>query len=83
MIKLGIIVRDKITNFEGIVTGHADYLTGCDQYLVQPPVSKDGVFIEGRWIDEGRLEVVTPNTVIEKEDVSGEKNGADINAPIK
>lgn len=32
MIILGRKVRDKVTGFEGIVTGRATYLTGCDQY---------------------------------------------------
>ncbi len=29
-----VIVKDKITGFSGKVTGHADYITGCDQFLV-------------------------------------------------
>ncbi len=55
-IPLGRRVRDRITKFEGIVTGRAEYLTGCRQYAVQ------GVASEGReapsgWFDESRLEV--------------------------
>lgn len=59
--KLGDKVRDVITGFEGIVTGHAEYVTGCDQYLLQPQIkaeAKDATFPEPRWFDENRLSVV-------------------------
>lgn len=72
-------VRDKITGFEGMVTGHSDYITGCDQYLVQPPV-KETEFKEPRWFDANRLEVVEETPALK---VTGEENGADIPAPAK
>ncbi len=50
--KMGEVVEDKITGFSGIVTGHVKYVTGCIQYLVQPPVTKDGSWREPMWIDE-------------------------------
>lgn len=56
MISNGDKVKDKVTGFEGTVTGVAEYLTGCRQVLIQPPV-KDGEFKDGRWMDDGRLEV--------------------------
>ena len=40
----GQLAQDKITGFTGMVTGHSDYMTGCDQYLLQPPCKKK-VFI--------------------------------------
>ena len=42
--ELGQKVKDSITGFAGIVTGRAEYITGCHQILVQPPVknAKDG-----------------------------------------
>lgn len=78
--ELGVKVKDKITAFEGLATGKASYITGCDQYLVQPP-SKDGEFKEGRWIDEGRLEVIGDG--ISPELVKAEENGCDVSAPAK
>lgn len=78
--ELGNKAKDVITGFEGIVTAKASYLTGCDQYLLQPEL-KEGNFIEPRWFDEGRLEdlggFITPEMVL------AEKNGADMPAPIK
>jgi hypothetical protein len=82
IIKLGVRAKDKITGFEGIVTGKASYLTGCDQYSLQPEAKADGSdFKEGRWFDVGRLVVV--NNGILPEDVQSDKNGADFSAPIK
>lgn len=52
MIELGLKARDKITGFEGVITGRAQYLTGCDQYVLVPPV-KDGQVQKSEWFDEG------------------------------
>jgi hypothetical protein len=69
----GLKVRDKITGLEGIVTGYCDYITGCNQYLVQPPV-KDGDYKDSHWIDEGRLDAVgTGVTGIEQTDTGADK----------
>jgi hypothetical protein len=75
-------VKDKVTGFAGIVTGHSDYITGCDQYLVQPP-AKDGEWKEGKWFDEGRLEVVSTHESLKPADLQAEENGADMPAPMK
>ena len=75
-----IIARDKITGFKGMVIGHADYSTGCDQYLLAPPVDEKGNWVESRWFDEGRLEIVEEEKPI---NVKAEKNGCDIPAPTK
>lgn len=78
--KLGIEAKDKITGFRGFITGHAEYLTGCDQYIVQPPVMP-GEYIEGHWFDEGRLEMI--REAFTPDDVKADKNGCDYSAPIK
>lgn len=56
MIELGKKARDRITGFEGVITGRAQYLTGCDQYVLTPSV-KDGSYQASQWFDEGRLEI--------------------------
>lgn len=53
----GDLVRDRVTGFEGVVTGFTTFITGCDQYLVNPPV-KDGSYQDGKWLDDVRLELV-------------------------
>ncbi len=77
MIKLGSFVEDRITTFAGVVTGRAEYITGCNQYLVTPKNSDK----EGRWIDEQRLGVRPDIEPITIDNSNG--NGADLPAPIK
>lgn len=56
---LGRTMKDRITGFTGVVTGHVNYLTGCSQVLVQPPgVNSDGNVVESRWFDIQRCEVL-------------------------
>lgn len=62
MFTFGVEVKDRITGFAGVVTGKASYITGCDQFLVQPPCSvsqlKEGKKPDGVWFDDVRLEKV-------------------------
>lgn len=59
MIKLGKEAQDKITGFKGIITGRAEYLTGCNQYILTPKVKKGSASpAEGAWFDEGSLEII-------------------------
>lgn len=55
MLNLRDRVKDQITGFSGVVTGRCEYITGCTQLLVQPPVKDNGDFVESRWVDEDRL----------------------------
>jgi hypothetical protein len=55
---LGSTMRDTITGFAGAVTGRAEYITGCNQVLLQPKVKDDGSLNESAWFDEQRLEPV-------------------------
>lgn len=56
--ELGQQVKDKLTGFEGFVTGRCDYMTGCKQYLVTPKVRKGKTheYPSGSWLDEDRLQ---------------------------
>ncbi len=71
-VTLGNVGRDKITGFQGTITGRAEYLYGCAQFVLVPPV-KDGTIQAGEWFDEGRIEFV--GTGINPADVRVEKNG--------
>jgi hypothetical protein len=55
---LGRKVKDRITGFNGVVTGYVKYLTGCNQCLVIPPMGKENKKPDGEWFDEQRLEVL-------------------------
>ncbi len=78
---LGKQAKDKLTGFAGIIAGKSTFITGCDQFFIQPPVGEKGEFKEGRWFDEGRLEVIGDG--IEPAKVQGQENGCDIASPIK
>ena len=54
---LGKTVTDRITGFTGVVVGHVEYLTGCNQALVVPKVDKEGKLQEGQWFDDQRLQL--------------------------
>lgn len=82
MFEYGDKVRDKITKTEGVITAHADYITGCDQYLIQPLNEKNKtVKPENFWIDEHRLEKIGEDK--DTKSIFKSKNGADTQAPSK
>lgn len=72
---LGKKVKDKITDFEGIATSKHIYLTGCNQFGVQPKVNKEGNVPDVRFFDEGRLEIIGEG--ISAEEVKSEDAGCD------
>ena len=64
--ELGDNVRDLVTGFEGLITGTAQSLSGCTQYLVKPAVPMERKKYErpeGVWIDEGYLKKVGSSSV--------------------
>lgn len=76
---MGLKIRDRLTGFEGICTGRAEYLYGCAQLLLIPKKGKDGKFPEGVWVDEQRCEAVGSRVVnIQRVATSG---GPQIEAP--
>jgi hypothetical protein len=77
-IKMGETGKDKITGFVGVATGYCEYITGCNQFLLSPPVNKKGERVEPQWFDEQRLERVGKLTV--RLD-SGTSSGFDKPAP--
>lgn len=52
----GEYLSDLVTGFKGAVISRADSLTGCNQYLLQPPLDNDGKHVDARWFDEHSLE---------------------------
>lgn len=51
---LGSTLVDQVSGFHGIVTGRANYLTGCNQYSLQPK-AHEGRLPDNVWLDEVRL----------------------------
>jgi len=80
--ELGITVRDVITGFEGVVIGHVQYLTGCNQALVQPRGDESVHVVtkrpESEWFDVQRLSV-RPHLKVVLD--NGDTPGCDREAP--
>lgn len=70
---MGCKARDRVTGLEGITTGFASYLYGCNQWAITPP-AKDGDSRATVWFDEGRVEYV--DVGVSPESVRAAENGA-------
>lgn len=80
VIELGQKAKDKVTGLEGIITGRATYIYGCDQYCLVPPVSSDSKLPDAHWFDEGRIEIVGKGILPEEVQV-GDPGGPQRDAP--
>ena len=67
---LGFKVEDKVTNFAGVATHVGFDLYGCIQAVVTPPVTKGGEQRDNRWFDIGRLNIISPEPVMDVPDFS-------------
>ena len=65
MMKLGDIVRDRITRFKGVVIAEHRWLNGCRRLSVQSQELKDGKPVDPVCIDEPQLELVKAGQVQE------------------
>jgi hypothetical protein len=59
MIKLGNVVKDKLSDFKGTVIARAEYLYGCVWVCVIPSKLHEGKPIEDAWFDEDRLQIIS------------------------
>ncbi|MCO5730133.1 hypothetical protein [Rhizobium sp. SSA_523] len=55
---LGHTYRDTISGFTGVAIGHVDYITGCNQTLLQPRTMDANKRPDAEWFDDQRLERV-------------------------
>ena len=68
---LGLIVKDKVTGFEGIAESLSFDLYGCIQIDIRPhTLDKDGKVQDGRWFDVNRLTIMSPDPIIQRPDFS-------------
>lgn len=79
-VSLGDRAKDVITGFVGLVTGRCEYLTGCAQFLLQPPVKENGDKPDAHWFDETRIEIMARQAV---KLPARSNDGPDQPAPIK
>jgi hypothetical protein len=78
-VTLGLTYKDRITGFKGICTGRCQYISGCDQALIQAE-AKDGKLGEANWFDVQRLAPSGGKQVVLD---NGETPGCDMAAPIR
>lgn len=76
--RLGLTYRDIITGFEGVCIAHVEYITGCNQTLLQP-VGEKSKKPDSEWFDDQRLEVV--EIITRKVLDNGATPGCDKSAP--
>ena len=62
---LGDKLKDKITGFEGIVTGRHQWINNCNTYSVKPQTLKDGVPQDSCNFDEPQLDLVEEKAIPE------------------
>jgi len=58
MVKLGDLVRDKISGFEGIAHSRTEWLYNCVRVGVAPTKLHEGKLVESAVFDEDQLEVI-------------------------
>jgi hypothetical protein len=57
--ELGKVAEDKLTGFKGILTYRAQYLTGCNNYGIQPiELGEKGEIKEIAQFDESRIRII-------------------------
>ena len=73
-IKLGDMVKDNVSGYEGIAVARTKFLNGCIQYTVASKAKDNKISLEGEpSIDELNLKVVKKNVVNSSEYVEEEK----------
>ena len=56
--KVGDLIRDTITGFEGIAIARTDWLNGCVRFLIQPKMLHEGKPVEAQSFDQEQCELV-------------------------
>lgn len=77
-IELGATYCDTITGFTGMAIGRCNYLTGCNQTLLQPRGEDKSKRPDSEWFDDQRLTVVESSRVTLD---NGDTPGCDRQAP--
>ena len=75
---LGKKMKCIVTGFEGIATSKIEFLNGCFQYCLKPPIDEKGKMPDGEWIDVEQLELVRKTPVRTKRTNTGGDNKADM-----
>ena len=80
-IRLGVVAKDKVTGFQGVVFGKSSWLTGCDQWCLKSQELKDGKPIEGQWFDVKQVEYVGEGIDPDEVSEAADSGGPQVDAP--
>lgn len=69
--KLGQKVKDKVTGYQGIITGRTEWLNGCIRYCIQAKKKKDGTIPETEHVDEAQVRLVDQGLNTKKKKTGG------------
>lgn len=75
---LGKTYQDTITGFTGVCIGKCEYISGCNQVLLQPKGEKSDVRPASEWFDVQRLEELPGDAIVLNNDATP---GCDREAP--
>jgi hypothetical protein len=68
--EIGLLAKDKLTGFTGIITYRAQYLTGCNNYGLQPQELGDkGEIKDNAQFDETRIEIIGDGISLKEKEV--------------
>ncbi len=81
---LGHEVKDKVSDYKGVVTSVTFDLYGCVQALVRPSkLREDGDFQSGAWLDVGRLKVISNSPLMDQPNFMPERVAEGKKGPAK
>lgn len=69
---MGNKVKDVVTGFTGIAAAKIEYLNGCVQFGVKPPVSEASIMSEISYIDVQQLEYVAKGVSVDQLETGGD-----------
>lgn len=62
-IKLGMLIRDRVSGFKGIAVSRHYYLAGCTRITIQPKIDKEGKLPPVETFDELNLEIIEQSKI--------------------
>lgn len=72
---LGDEVQDLVTGFKGVITGQVRWISGCNQYTVNPGLDKEGKVAASEWLDENRVKLLKTKKVDLEKKVARDRGG--------
>lgn len=78
--ELGCFYKDVISGASGISIGRVEYITGCNQVLLEPGIDAQGKKVDAFWVDEQRCELDASREKIVLD--NGSTPGCALAAPI-